>query len=104
MHHADAGLQRVEGGIENGLLPVQQDLPLIAAGFADHVHAEQDLHERALARAVFAHQADDLPLPQGQVDIGQDLVAEEILPDVPHLEERYVLTHLIIHPTLSCPS
>ena len=54
MHHADAGSQRVKGRAELYLLAVNEDIPLIAAGFPNHVHTEEDFHESALACAVFA--------------------------------------------------
>ena len=36
MHHADARLQRVEGGVELHLLAIDQDVAAVAAGFPDH--------------------------------------------------------------------
>ena len=50
--HADAGLQRVEGGVEHRLLPVDDDVALIAAGLPDNVHTEEDFHQCGLTRAV----------------------------------------------------
>ena len=86
MDHADPGGQRVEGGGEADGFPVQQNLALIAARFPDHVHPEEDFHERALAGAVFAAETEHLTLGQRQVDVGQDLVAEEILFDAAHFQ------------------
>ena len=85
--HADARLQRVKGGVEHRLLAVEEDVALIAAGLPDHIHAEEDLHQCGLARAVLAAQAQDLALAQGKVDVGEDLVAEEVLLDASHLQQ-----------------
>ena len=99
MHHADTGLQCVEGRVELYLLPFDQDVPLIAARLADHVHAKQYFHQSALAGAVLAHQTQHLPCLQGEVDVREHLIAEKALFDIPHLKQRsIVLFH--IHPYL----
>ncbi len=90
VHHADAGRERIKGRGKVHLLPVQEHVAAVSAGIADHIHAKQDLHQRALARAVFADQAEHLALVQGQVDVGQDLVAEEVLFDVAHFQKGRV--------------
>ena len=90
MHHADARSQRLKGRIEADLLAVKKDIPLVAAGLPNDVHAKEDLHERALAGAVLTAQAQHLALIQGEVDVGQDLVAEEVLFDVAHLQQGSV--------------
>lgn len=77
MHHANAGLQCVEGRVELYLLPFDQDVPLVAARLADHVHAKQYFHQGALSGAVFAHQAQHLALFQGEVDVCEHLIAEK---------------------------
>ena len=84
--HADPGGQRVEGCGKADGLSVQQNFALIAARFPDYIHPEEDFHERALAGAVFAAEAKHLALGQRQVDVGQNLVAEEILFDVAHFQ------------------
>ena len=73
---------------EFDLFPVDQDIPLITARLPNHIHTEENLHQGALAGAIFAHKPQDLSLPQCQVDIRQDLVAEEILFDIAHLQQR----------------
>ena len=99
MHHADAGLQRIKGGVELHFFSVDQDIPLVAARLADHVHAKQYFHQSALAGAVLAHQTQHLPCLQGKVDVREHLIAEKALFDIPHLKQRsIVLFH--IHPYL----
>ena len=90
MDHADPGLQRVEGGVEHRLFAVDEDLALIAAGLPDYIHAEEDLHQRGLARAVLAAQAQNLSRTQREIDVGEDLIAEEVLFDAAHLQQRSI--------------
>lgn len=77
MHHADAGLQRIKGGVELHFFSVDQDIPLVAARLTDHVHAKQYFHQGALSGAVFAHQTQHLPCLQGKVDVCEHLIAEK---------------------------
>lgn len=77
MHHADAGLQRIKGGVELHFFSVDQDIPLIAARLTDHVHAKQYFHQGTLSGAVFAHQTQHLALFQGEVDVCEHLIAEK---------------------------
>ena len=88
--HADAGLQRVEGGVEHRLLPVDDDVALIAAGLPDNVHTEEDFHQCGLTRAVLAAEAQNLAGLQGEIDVGEDLIAEEVLLDASHLQQRSI--------------
>ena len=88
VHVADAGVEGVEGVGETDLLAVEGHLSLETARLGDHRHAEQDVHEGALARAVLAHQAQNLALPERERNVGQDPVAEELLADVLHPEKR----------------
>ena len=60
VHHADARLQGVKGRGKLDLLSVDEDIPLVAAGLPDDVHAEEDLHQGALACAVLTHKAQHL--------------------------------------------
>lgn len=78
MHHADTGLQCVKGRIKGDFFTVDEDVAAVAAGFPNDVHTEKDLHQRGFARAVFACQAQNLTSLQGEVDVRQDLVAEEV--------------------------
>ncbi len=68
------------------LFSVEENLPLIAAGLADHIHTEKDLHQCALARAVFSAQAEHIARLQREIDIAQDLVAEKVLLDIAHFQ------------------
>ena len=72
------------------LLAVEEYISLVAAGLPNDVHAKEDLHQRALAGAVFAAKAQHLALLQREVDVGQDLVAEEVLFDVAHFQKGRV--------------
>ena len=98
MHHADACGQRLKRRLEINGFPVQQNGAAVSACIADHVHSEQDFHQGGLACAVLADKPEDLALLQGEVDVGQYLIAEEILLDILHFQQRCVLTHL--HPSL----
>ena len=60
MHHADAFGHRVVRGSDGRLLAVEIDLAAKAARFMNDGHAEKHVHQRALARAVFAQQRVDL--------------------------------------------
>ena len=91
VYHADTGFQGVKGRVELHLRPVDQDVPLIAAGLADHVHAKQYFHKGALAGAVLAHQAQHLARFQGEVDVREHLIAEKALFDIPHFKQRSVV-------------
>ena len=99
MDHADACGQGVEGGGEFHLLPVEEDAAAVAAGFPDDIHAEEDFHEGALARAVLAAQAQHLAGLQGKVDVCEDLVAEEVFFDVLHLQQgSAIICHIFTLP------
>ena len=98
MYHADTCRQRVEGRVEVHLLAVYQNITLVAAGLPDHVHTEEDLHKRALARAVFAAESQNLSRGKFQVDICQYLVAEEIFFDIAHLQKRSISVCHICYP------
>ena len=78
--HADALGQRVGRGIEVDRLPVDQHLARLGL-----VQPVQDLHQGALASAVFAQQGVDLAGFHLEIDaiIGQD--AGEALDDTAHL-------------------
>ena len=99
MHHANAGFNGIKRRREVDGFAVQDDLTAISAGLADHVRSEKDPHESGLAGTVFAHQSDDFSFTQRQVDVCQDLVAEEILLDVFHFEKRSkLLVHVSVWP------
>ncbi len=76
MHHGDAGPVRVACGAKAGLSPVQQET---AGKF--RMHAGDDLHQRALARAVFADETVDLAGRQRKVHATQSLDTAEGLRD-----------------------
>ena len=65
MHHADAGVDGVLGAVEVGRLAVDEDFALVRA-----VEPGEDVHQRGLAGAVFAEQAENLSGPDIKVDVG----------------------------------
>src|SRR5581483_9373485 len=88
VHHADARVERVAGRAELALATLNDEGAPIRA-----VYARDDLHERALAGAVLAHQAVDLARSKGEIDSPQRLDAAEGLGDLAQLEHgrrRYV--------------
>ena len=76
MHHGNAGGTRVARRPEPDLLSVQQE----AAGKL-RVHAGDDLHQRAFARAVLADETMDLAGEKREVDPTQRLDAAKGLAD-----------------------
>ena len=56
VHHPEPARKRIGGGAQPRLLPAQADCSTVGL-----VEPEQDLHERRLAGAVFAHQRVDRP-------------------------------------------
>ena len=65
--------------------------------------ARDDLHQRRLAGAVVAHEADDLAGLDREIDVGQGADGAEFLPDILQDEERHVSSLPIIQngPVLS---
>ena len=96
MDHADTCMQGIEGGVEADLLTVNQHVALISAGLSDHVHTKEKLHQGALAGAVFAHKTQNLAGVQLKIDISQDLVSEEILLYISHLQQRSIIFYHIV--------
>ena len=92
MHHADAGFQCLKGRIKGDFFTIDEDVAAVAAGFPDDIHTEQDLHQRGFTRAVFACQAQNLAGLQSEVDVRQDLVAEEVFFDAAHLQQGSRIT------------
>jgi hypothetical protein len=87
VHHAETRRHRLAGRGELHLGAVEHDAAAIAAGVVDHRHAEQDVHEGGLARAVLAHQRVDRPRPHGQRHALENGVALVLLRDVVQLED-----------------
>ena len=79
MDHAYARVEGVEGTREAGFLPVQEDGSLEASRFGYDGHAEEDLHEGGLARAVLADEAEDLAFTQIEIDVLEHHVPVELL-------------------------
>lgn len=59
----DARIGRIEGVAELGFLAVENDRSFEAAGFMDHRHAEENLHECRFSGTVLPDEADDFALP-----------------------------------------
>ena len=88
VHHADTGFQCIEGGGEIDLFSIEQHIAAITTGFPNHIHTEEDLHQSRLTGAIFTDQAQDLAGFQSKIDVFQNLISEEILLDVSHLQQR----------------
>ena len=66
MDHADAGFQRIVRAVEIGFLAADVEFALVASRLGDHIHAEQNVHQRRLPRAVLPHQTKDPSLAQAE--------------------------------------
>ena len=75
--HPDAGRDRIAGGMEAYLLPIQAHRALIL-----RMYAGDDLHQCALARAVFANQAVNLSGTERKIDPIQCDGASKLLGDI----------------------
>ena len=84
MDHADPGRQRVARRAEMHVLSVDAHAPCVGA-----VDAGDDLHHRALARAVLAGQTMDLTGEQREVDLAKRLDAAKRLRDALEFEQRH---------------
>ena len=93
MHHADTGFERIKRRREGNLLAMNQHVAAVAAGFPDDVHAEQDFHQGAFTGAVFTDKPQHLALAKREVDVRQNLVAEKVLLDISHLQQRSVVIY-----------
>ena len=82
MHHGDAGCARVAHRSKPGLPAVQHETP-----GEIRVHAGDDLHQRAFARAVFADETMDLAGGKREVDPAKRLDTAEGFRDPLQLED-----------------
>ena len=79
----DAGRSCMRRGLEGVRQAVERDLAAVRTERPrDHVD------ERRLARAVVAHEADDLAAAELQADLVQRTHGAEVLADASHLEDR----------------
>src|SRR5438045_9717765 len=89
MNHGDTGRARVAYRSKTGLPPIEHET---AGEF--RMHAGDDLHQRALARAVLADETMDLAGGEREVDPTQRLDAAEGLGDLLQFEDgRAALRH-----------
>ena len=77
------------GGLDADLLPLQKDLALRGL-----VQTDQDIHQRRLARAVFAQQRQHLAAIDGQADVFVGVEAAKPFADMLH-SHRQSLTRLL---------
>ena len=84
MDHPDPGGQRIARRAEMHVLSVDAHAPGVGG-----VDAGDDLHHRALARAVLAGQTMDLTGGEREVDAAKRLDAAERLRDARHFEQRH---------------
>ena len=87
MHHADTGSQGIKGRRKADGLAIQEDVTAVAAGFPNHIHTEEDLHQGRLTGTVFADQAQDLAGFQSKVNVFENLVPEEVFLDISYLQQ-----------------
>ena len=83
VHHPDAGGDGVARAAELHRLAAEQDLARVGL-----VEPEHRVHQRALAGAVLAEQAEHLALVEREVDVFVGDDAGERLGDAPYLEDR----------------
>ena len=83
MHHADAGRQRIGGGVDDEGFTADAD----AAGVGG-IQSEQDIHQRGLAGAILAEQAQHLTGPQRQIDGAIGMHVAKALVDSAHFQQR----------------
>ena len=93
MHHADAQLYRLTGGVDTDFLPLQKNLSL-----GGLIQADQNIHQRGLAGAVFTQQRQYLAPVHGQADVLVGVKIAESLADVLHPQQ---LTQMRSLPVLS---
>ena len=89
MHHADAFGHRVVRGSDGRLLAVEIDLAAKAARFMNDGHAEKHVHQRALARAVFAQQRVDFARLNLERHAGKHGVFAVLFGDIPHFKDVF---------------
>src|SRR5437879_10061575 len=100
MNHGDTGRARVAYRSKTGLPPIQHETAREL-----RMHAGDDLHQRALAGAVFADETMDLAGGEHEVNATERLDAAEGLRDLLQFEDgRAALRHhgsgqeMILHP------
>ena len=84
VHHADIARRGVVGGVEDDLLPVNQDLSGVRL-----VHAEQHAHERGLPRPVLSEESVHFAAADSYADIVIGHNAGEALCDAAHLNNIF---------------
>ena len=90
VHHADAGIDGVAGIVHVDLFPVDQD---IAGGGLEQ--AVELVHQRRLARAVFAEDRVDFAFVDGEVDAVVGHKIAEAFDDVAHFNDGRVHVHIL---------
>ena len=97
VHHADAELDGVHGGVELGLLAIHPDLAL-----GGLVQAVEDVHQCGFPRAVFADQGMDLALPHAEIDVPVGDDPREAHGDMPHIDGKLHRDLLLLWIESSC--
>ena len=85
VHHADAARDRISGGGEGNLLPLEVDLAGVRV-----VQPVEDVHQRRLAGAVLAEQGVYLTAQQLEVNVVVREHAGELLGDAVQLEDGWL--------------
>ncbi|MPM74564.1 hypothetical protein SDC9_121552 [bioreactor metagenome] len=99
VYHADAVGDCNRGRGERNPFAIDDNLPLSRL-----FETEEHLHQRALARAVLAHQRVDLPAPHGEINalIRGDTVGIH-LGDPLHLHDQIVLFQIVLFHKMDSP-
>ena len=82
VHHADAQLHRLAGGLDAYLFALQENLSLRGL-----VQADENVHQRGLTGAVLAQQRQHLAAVDGQADVLVGVKIAEPLADVLHTQQ-----------------
>ena len=88
MHHADAELDRLAGRIDADLLPIEENLAL-----GRLVEADENVHERRFARAVFSKEGVYLTFCDREIDVLIGIEIAEPFADVLHAKQLFQSSH-----------
>ena len=88
VHHADAELDRLAGRIDADLLPIEENLAL-----GRLVEADENVHERRFARAVFSKEGVYLTFCDREIDVLIGIEIAEPFADVLHAKQLFQSSH-----------
>ena len=88
VHHANAELDRLAGRIDADLLPIEENLAL-----GRLVEADENVHERRFARAVFSKEGVYLTFCDREIDVLIGIEIAEPFADVLHAKQLFQSSH-----------